>query len=89
MRSCDSTAGIRTSGHSAFTIGHTRLTTFALHHPGGSVAYRLDRGGRAVVIATDHSLFDYPLIVDASPLVIDTRNATRAVRHGREKIVRA
>src|SRR3954451_13377514 len=43
-----------------FTIGHTRLTTFALHHPGGSVAYRLDRGGRAVVIATDHEHLEAP-----------------------------
>jgi UDP-N-acetyl-D-glucosamine dehydrogenase len=56
-----------------------------------SVELTRDELGRAdaVVIATDHSVFDYPLIVDASPLVIDTRNATRAVRHGREKIVRA
>jgi phosphoribosyl 1,2-cyclic phosphodiesterase len=37
-----------------FSIGQTRLTTFALNHPGGSVAYRLDRGGRSVVFATDH-----------------------------------
>jgi UDP-N-acetyl-D-glucosamine dehydrogenase len=31
------------------------------------------------IIATDHSAFDYRLIVDASNLVIDTRNATRAI----------
>ncbi len=37
-----------------FTIGQTRLQTYALNHPGGSVAYRLNRGGRTVVIATDH-----------------------------------
>lgn len=43
----------------------------------------------AVVVATDHSAFDYDFIVEASQLVIDTRNATRNVRHGREKIVRA
>ena len=43
----------------------------------------------AVVIATDHSGFDYELIVQASALVIDTRNATRSVTEGREKIVRA
>ncbi len=43
----------------------------------------------AVVVATDHSVFDYEFIVSASQLVIDTRNATRNVRHGREKIVRA
>jgi UDP-N-acetyl-D-glucosamine dehydrogenase len=56
-----------------------------------SVDLTRDELGRAaaVLIATDHSLFDYRLIVDASPLVIDTRNATRAVPSGREKIVRA
>lgn len=43
----------------------------------------------AVVIVTDHSGVDYKLIVGASPLVIDTRNATRSIAEGREKIVRA
>jgi UDP-N-acetyl-D-glucosamine dehydrogenase len=43
----------------------------------------------AVLVATDHAVFDYQFIVDASTLVIDTRNATRAVTVGREKIVRA
>jgi UDP-N-acetyl-D-glucosamine dehydrogenase len=43
----------------------------------------------AVVIATDHTVFDYDLIVGAGSLVVDTRNATRSVKAGREKIVRA
>lgn len=43
----------------------------------------------AVVIVTDHTGVDYGLIVDASALVIDTRNATRSVLAGREKIVLA
>jgi UDP-N-acetyl-D-glucosamine dehydrogenase len=43
----------------------------------------------AVVIATDHSQFDYSLILRASRLVIDTRNATRKVAEGREKVVYA
>jgi UDP-N-acetyl-D-glucosamine dehydrogenase len=42
-----------------------------------------------VVPPTDHSNFDYDLIVRESSLVVDTRNATRAVRDSREKIVRA
>jgi len=41
-----------------------------------------------VVIATDHSAYDYQTIVDGASLVVDTRNATRNVRRGREKIVR-
>ncbi|MBA4190746.1 MAG: nucleotide sugar dehydrogenase [Planctomycetaceae bacterium] len=43
----------------------------------------------AVLIATDHTAFDYDFIVKHSPLVIDTRNATKAVTAGREKVVRA
>ena len=39
------------------------------------------------VIITDHSAFDYDRIVAHAPSVVDTRNATRAVREGREKIV--
>jgi len=42
----------------------------------------------AVVIATDHSTYDYPAIVRHARLVIDTRNATHAVQEHREKIVR-
>ncbi|MGB1926614.1 MAG: nucleotide sugar dehydrogenase [Rubripirellula sp.] len=40
----------------------------------------------AVLIATDHSDFDYDFIVQHSNLVIDTRNATELVKEGREKI---
>jgi UDP-N-acetyl-D-glucosamine dehydrogenase len=41
-----------------------------------------------VVIATDHSSYDYPAIVRHARLVIDTRNATKAVKEHGEKIVR-
>jgi len=37
------------------------------------------------VIITDHSCFDYDLIVRHAPLVVDTRNATRAVAKGLRK----
>ena len=43
----------------------------------------------AVVIATNHSSYDYQYIVDHARLVIDTRNATKDVTRGREKIVKA
>jgi UDP-N-acetyl-D-glucosamine dehydrogenase len=42
-----------------------------------------------VLIATDHSAYDYSAIVEASRLVVDSRNATRNVENGREKIVKA
>lgn len=47
------------------------------------------RGQDCVLIATDHSAFDYELIVKHSRLVVDTRNATKGVQEGREKIRRA
>ncbi len=40
-----------------------------------------------VLIATDHSSYDYEAIVRNAKLVVDTRNATRRVKQGREKIV--
>ena len=43
-----------------FFIGETRLGTFSLNHPGGCLAYRLERGGHRVVIATDHEHQEIP-----------------------------
>lgn len=40
-----------------------------------------------VLIATDHSQYDYDAIVRHAKLVVDTRNATRRVREHREKII--
>ncbi|GIX05441.1 MAG: UDP-N-acetyl-D-glucosamine 6-dehydrogenase [Planctomycetaceae bacterium] len=42
-----------------------------------------------VLIATDHSAYDYDFIVKHAQLVLDTRNATRHVKAGREKIRKA
>jgi UDP-N-acetyl-D-glucosamine dehydrogenase len=47
------------------------------------------KGCDCVLIATDHSSYDYQWIVDHAPLVVDTRNATKNCRRGRGKIVRA
>ncbi|MBI5644290.1 MAG: nucleotide sugar dehydrogenase [Deltaproteobacteria bacterium] len=40
-----------------------------------------------VLIATDHSAYDYKLIVDNSRLVVDTRNATAGIKS--DKVVKA
>jgi len=40
-----------------------------------------------VLIATDHTSYDYEAIVRNSKLVVDTRNATRHVKQDREKVV--
>lgn len=46
-------------------------------------------GVDVVVITTDHTDVDYDLVVEAAPLVVDTRNATARVARNREKIVKA
>lgn len=43
----------------------------------------------AALIITDHSAYDYDFIVRNSKVVVDTRNATKAVKENRERIVRA
>jgi len=42
-----------------------------------------------VLIATDHSAYDFDWIVSNSRLVVDTRNATKNIKSGWEKVVRA
>jgi len=43
----------------------------------------------AVLISTDHSSYDYDTIVRHANLIVDTRNATKNVKLGRNKIVKA
>jgi phosphoribosyl 1,2-cyclic phosphodiesterase len=43
-----------------FLIGSTRITTHALCHPGGCVAYRLENAGHVFVFATDHEHVEVP-----------------------------
>jgi UDP-N-acetyl-D-glucosamine dehydrogenase len=42
----------------------------------------------AVVIITNHKVYDYKAIVESSEFVFDSRNATREVAKGMEKVVR-
>jgi UDP-N-acetyl-D-glucosamine dehydrogenase len=43
----------------------------------------------AVLVATDHSCIDYARVVERAQLVVDTRNACRHVKAGRDRIVKA
>jgi len=45
-------------------------------------------GYDCVLIATDHSIYDYAAIVESATLVVDARNATGNLTRHREKIVR-
>ena len=65
------------SRHYRFDLESTPLTPESL------------RAVDAVLIVTDHSSVDYEYIVRHASLVVDTRNATRDVREGREKVVKA
>jgi len=47
------------------------------------------RRADCVLVATNHSAYDYEFIVRHAPLVVDTRNATRRVTEDRAKIVKA
>ena len=42
-----------------------------------------------VLILTDHTCIDYQWVVDNAALVVDTRNATKGIEKGREKIIKA
>jgi UDP-N-acetyl-D-glucosamine dehydrogenase len=46
------------------------------------------READGVVIITDHKVYDYAAIVEAASFVFDSRNATRGVTQGTEKVVR-
>ncbi len=66
-------------------------TTFFIHarwqvYNSVPVTAELLSGVDLVVITTDHSSYDYDLIVEQAPYVFDTRNATREIEHDREKI---
>ncbi len=42
-----------------------------------------------ILISTDHTAVDYAFVVKHAKMVLDTRNATRSVTEGREKIFKA
>ena len=42
-----------------------------------------------VLIATDHSAYDWAWIAEHAPLIVDTRNALKSVTRARARIVRA
>jgi UDP-N-acetyl-D-glucosamine dehydrogenase len=66
----------------------------AIRIDGGKEYRSMPLDGRALetaaltIILTDHSSYDYDFIVTHSRCVLDTRNATRGVTAGREKIRR-
>jgi UDP-N-acetyl-D-glucosamine dehydrogenase len=67
------------------------LPTRHFHFPMKSVPLTAEflKSQDCVLITTDHSAYDYDFIVQHASLVVDTRNATKDVCVGREKICKA
>jgi len=68
-------------------LGRFRKYDFALRSV--PLTSRVLARSDATLVLTDHSTFDAAFIVRHSRLVVDTRNMTRGVRGGRERIVKA
>jgi UDP-N-acetyl-D-glucosamine dehydrogenase len=81
--------GARVTYHDPYVaaLGRFRRYTFDLRSV--ALTQRALRAADAVLVVTDHSAFDAEFIVRHSRLVVDTRNLTRGVRAGRDRIVRA
>jgi UDP-N-acetyl-D-glucosamine dehydrogenase len=56
------------------------------HYRSRPLTERSLRAADVVVIVTDHSSYDYEFIVRHAACIVDTRNATRAVEFGRDKV---
>ena len=46
------------------------------------------RWADCVVIVTNHKIYDYPAILDAAALIVDTRNALGALGKSNPKVVK-
>ena len=66
---------------SSFTGEHERIW-----HSVPLAKEQLERAD-VVLILTDHSSVDYAKVCDSAKMVVDTRNATKNVREGRENVV--
>jgi len=79
--------------HVDYSDPHVPKTPKQREHNLGMISQELSEtmlgGYDCVLIATDHSAYDYPWIVRHAQLVLDTRNATRGCTDGRAKIVKA
>jgi UDP-N-acetyl-D-glucosamine dehydrogenase len=66
-----------------------RLRKYDLDLKSAKLTPRLLKSMDCAVIVTNHSSYDYEYIVKHSPMVVDTRNATKAVRSGKNKVIKA
>ncbi len=81
--------GIRVSYHDPYVPVYPSGRKGDLGLSSRRLSARLLKVVDAVLILTDHSCIDYQWVVDQAPLVVDTRNATAAIRRGAKKVVKA
>ncbi len=92
----DAPPSIRGDGRSAPAGRPASMADAAIHADVGGVIHRLERAALmealaeadCVVIATDHTAYDWETIASCSRLIVDTRNALRHVRAPRAEIVK-
>jgi UDP-N-acetyl-D-glucosamine dehydrogenase len=63
-----------------------RMRNYDLKQTSQELSTALLQSCDCVLIATDHSTYDWAKIVADAPLVVDARGATKGIRDGREKI---
>jgi UDP-N-acetyl-D-mannosaminuronate dehydrogenase len=76
--------GRRATGDGRRATGDGRRATIPAFPP---LTDDLLRRADCAVIFTPHRAFDYARIVALTPAIVDTRNATRDVQEGKEKVV--
>jgi len=81
--------GIRVSYHDPYVPVYPRGRKGDLGLSSRKLTAGLLRSADAVLILTDHSCIDYQWVLDHASLVIDTRNATSALRRRGKKVVKA
>jgi nucleotide sugar dehydrogenase len=72
----------------SFKVGDNVFYSKGLKLESVDLTEEIIKGKDCVVIVAGHSLYDYDWIVRHASLVVDTVNATKSVREGREKILR-
>jgi UDP-N-acetyl-D-glucosamine dehydrogenase len=81
--------GARVAYHDPHVPRIPKMRRHAIRLSSEKLTPALLRRQDAVLIVTDHAGVDYEAVVEHARLVVDTRNATRRVKAGRDKIVKA
>src|SRR5439155_16093335 len=81
--------GARVAYHDPYVPALGRFRKYRFDLRSVPLTPRTLRGADAVLVVTHHSCFDPELIVRHARLVVDTRNLTRDVARGRDRIVQA